>query len=62
MVVVNRNEDKVNPIRQVLKDVDIVFILLSEVITCAIATDIIFSSITSEFPFPLFLEDEFSLI
>lgn len=50
MVVVNRTEEKVNAIRQELKDVDIVFRPLSEMITCAAAADIIFTSTASESP------------
>ncbi|OIV94572.1 hypothetical protein TanjilG_25634 [Lupinus angustifolius] len=50
MVVVNRTEEKVNAIQQELKDVDIVFRPLSEMITCAAAADIVFTSTASKSP------------
>lgn len=52
VVVVNRTEEKVNAIRQEmkLKDVDIVYRPLSEMLACAADSDIIFTSTASESP------------
>lgn len=50
MVVVNRTEEKVNAIRQELKDVDIVYRPLSEMLECAAVANVIFTSTASESP------------
>lgn len=50
MVVVNRTEQKVNAIREELKDVDIVFRPLSDMMECAAEADVIFTSTASESP------------
>ena len=48
MVVVNRTEEKVNAIRKELKDVDIVYRPLSEMMDCAAEADVIFTGTASE--------------
>lgn len=48
MVVVNRSEEKVNAIRKELKDVDIVYRPLSEMMECAAEADVIFTGTASE--------------
>ncbi|KAK7368880.1 hypothetical protein VNO80_10913 [Phaseolus coccineus] len=50
MVVVNRSEEKVNAIQQELKDVEIVFRPISEMMACAAEADVIFTSTASELP------------
>ncbi|KAK7400407.1 hypothetical protein VNO78_11613 [Psophocarpus tetragonolobus] len=50
MVVVNRTADKVNAIQQELKDVEIVFRPISEMLACATEADVIFTSTASESP------------
>ncbi|KAK7363031.1 hypothetical protein VNO77_05160 [Canavalia gladiata] len=50
MVVVNRTEKKINAIRSELKDVDIVFRPLSEMLACAAEADVIFTGTASESP------------
>ncbi|KAI4296480.1 hypothetical protein L6164_036435 [Bauhinia variegata] len=50
MVVVNRTEEKVNAISQELKDIDIVYKPLSEMMACAAEADVIFTSTASESP------------
>jgi glutamyl-tRNA reductase len=48
MVVVNRSEEKVNAIRKELKDVDIVYRPLSDMMECAAEADVIFTGTASE--------------
>uniref|UniRef100_A0A5B7BC40 Glutamyl-tRNA reductase n=1 Tax=Davidia involucrata TaxID=16924 RepID=A0A5B7BC40_DAVIN len=55
VVVVNRTEDRVAAIRKELKDVEIVYKPLSEMLACAAEADVIFTSTASETP--LFLKD-----
>ncbi|KAK7282928.1 hypothetical protein RIF29_12052 [Crotalaria pallida] len=55
MVVVNRTEERVAAIREELKDVEIIYKPLSEMLTCAGEADVIFTSTASENP--LFLKD-----
>ncbi|XP_057421708.1 glutamyl-tRNA reductase 2-like [Lotus japonicus] len=50
MVIVNRTEEKVNAIRREMKDADIVFRPLSEMLDCAAEADVIFTSTASESP------------
>lgn len=50
MVVVNRTEERVNAIREELKDVDLVFRPLSEMLDCAAEADLIFTCTASESP------------
>ncbi|KAJ6777363.1 GLUTAMYL-TRNA REDUCTASE 1 CHLOROPLASTIC [Salix koriyanagi] len=55
MVVVNRTEEKVAVIREELKDIQIVYKPLSEMMGCAAEADVIFTSTASETP--LFLKE-----
>ncbi|KAE9587077.1 hypothetical protein Lal_00004597 [Lupinus albus] len=55
MVVANRTEERVSAIREELKDVEIIYKPLSEMLTCAGEADVIFTSTASENP--LFLKD-----
>ncbi|KAK7410426.1 hypothetical protein VNO78_01200 [Psophocarpus tetragonolobus] len=55
MVVVNRTEERVAAIREELKDIEIIYKPLSEMLTCATEADIVFTSTASENP--LFLKD-----
>ncbi|XP_020226465.1 glutamyl-tRNA reductase 1, chloroplastic [Cajanus cajan] len=55
MVVVNRTEERVAAIREELKDVEIIYKPLSEMLTCASEADVVFTSTASENP--LFLKD-----
>jgi glutamyl-tRNA reductase len=48
MVVVNRSEEKVNAIKKELKDVDIVYRRLSDMMECAAEADVIFTGTASE--------------
>lgn len=48
MVVVNRTEERVSAIRNELKDVEIIYKPLSEMLTCAFEADVIFTSTASE--------------
>lgn len=50
MVVVNRTEERVNAVREELKDVDLVFRPLSEMLECAAEADLIFTCTASELP------------
>ncbi|CAI8618014.1 unnamed protein product [Vicia faba] len=50
MVVVNRSEERVNAIREELKDVDLVYRPLSEMLECATEADLIFTCTASESP------------
>lgn len=55
MVVVNRTEERVAAIREEIKDVEIIYKPLSEMLSCAGQADVIFTSTASESP--LFLKD-----
>ncbi|XP_020209121.1 glutamyl-tRNA reductase 1, chloroplastic [Cajanus cajan] len=55
MVVVNRTEERVASIREELKDVEITYKPLSEMLTCVGESDVVFTSTASEDP--LFLKD-----
>ncbi|KAK4276933.1 hypothetical protein QN277_015021 [Acacia crassicarpa] len=55
MVVVNRTEERVIAIREEIKDVEIIYKPLSEILSCAGQADVIFTSTASESP--LFLKD-----
>ncbi|PSS19686.1 Glutamyl-tRNA reductase [Actinidia chinensis var. chinensis] len=55
MVVVNRSEERVAAIREELKDVEIIYKPLSEMLTCAAEADVVFTSTASENP--LFLKE-----
>lgn len=56
MVVVNRTEDRVSAIRDEIKDVNIIYKPLSEMLNCTSEADVIFTSTASETP--LFLKDD----
>ncbi|CAJ1973962.1 unnamed protein product [Sphenostylis stenocarpa] len=55
IVVVNRTEERVAAIREELKDIEIIYKPLSEMLTCVGETDVVFTSTASETP--LFLKD-----
>ncbi|KAJ6716420.1 GLUTAMYL-TRNA REDUCTASE [Salix koriyanagi] len=55
MVVVNRTEEKVAVIREELKDIQIIYKPLSEMMACAAEADVIFTSTASDSP--LFLKE-----
>ncbi|KAF1869131.1 hypothetical protein Lal_00048412 [Lupinus albus] len=55
MVVVNRTEQRVAAIREELKDVEIIYKPLSEMLNCVGEADVVFTSTASETP--LFLRD-----
>ncbi|KAH1253149.1 Glutamyl-tRNA reductase 1, chloroplastic [Glycine max] len=55
MVVVNRTEERVAAIREELKDIEIIYKPLSEMLTCAGEADLVFTSTASENP--LFLKE-----
>ncbi|XP_011002878.1 PREDICTED: glutamyl-tRNA reductase 1, chloroplastic-like [Populus euphratica] len=55
MVVVNRTEEKVALIREELKDIQIIYKPLSEMMACAAEADVIFTSTASDTP--LFLKE-----
>lgn len=55
MVVVNRTEERVAAIRDEIKDVEIIYKSLSEMLTCAADADVVFTSTASETP--LFLKE-----
>lgn len=50
MVVVNRTEERLVSIREELKDVEIIYKPLSEMIACAAEADVIFTSTASDTP------------
>lgn len=50
MVVVNRTEERVAAIREELKDIEIIYEPLSEMMRCASEADVIFTSTASETP------------
>ncbi|XP_047161908.1 glutamyl-tRNA reductase 1, chloroplastic isoform X1 [Vigna umbellata] len=54
MVVVNRTEERVAAIREELKDIEIIYKPLSEMLACAGEADVVFTSTASETP--LFLK------
>ncbi|MQL90080.1 hypothetical protein Taro_022660 [Colocasia esculenta] len=56
VVVVNRSEEKVAAIRKELKDIEIVYKSLSEMLSCAAEADVIFTSAASETP--LFMKED----
>lgn len=56
MVIVNRTEESVDAIREELKDTEIVYKPLSEMVACASEADIIFTCTASESP--LFLKED----
>ncbi|EEF52182.1 Glutamyl-tRNA reductase 1, chloroplast precursor, putative [Ricinus communis] len=55
MVVVNRSEERVAAIREEIKDVEIIYKPLDEMLTCAAEADVVFTSTASETP--LFLKE-----
>ncbi|XP_057773254.1 glutamyl-tRNA reductase 1, chloroplastic-like [Salvia miltiorrhiza] len=55
MVVVNRSEDRVSAIREEIKDVEIIYKPLTEMLTCTAEADAVFTSTASETP--LFLKE-----
>ncbi|KAJ8551094.1 hypothetical protein K7X08_000464 [Anisodus acutangulus] len=55
MVVVNRSEDRVSAIREEMKDVEIIYKPLNEMLNCAAEADVIFTSTASETP--LFMKE-----
>uniref|UniRef100_A0A5B6ZUK4 Glutamyl-tRNA reductase n=1 Tax=Davidia involucrata TaxID=16924 RepID=A0A5B6ZUK4_DAVIN len=55
MVVVNRTEERVAAIREELKDVEIIYKPLTEMLNCAAEADVVFTSTASETP--LFLKE-----
>ncbi|KAL0322928.1 UNVERIFIED_CONTAM: Glutamyl-tRNA reductase 1, chloroplastic [Sesamum angustifolium] len=55
MVVVNRSEDRVAAIREEIKDVEIIYKPLTEMLNCAAEADVVFTSTASETP--LFLKE-----
>ncbi|XP_058081070.1 glutamyl-tRNA reductase 1, chloroplastic-like [Magnolia sinica] len=55
MVVVNRSEERVAAIREELKDVEIIYKPMSEMLSCAAEADVIFTTTASESP--LFLKE-----
>ncbi|CAK9136939.1 unnamed protein product [Ilex paraguariensis] len=55
MVVVNRTEDRVAALREELKDVEIVYQPLTELLACTAEADVVFTSTASETP--LFLKE-----
>ncbi|KAJ8772373.1 hypothetical protein K2173_027550 [Erythroxylum novogranatense] len=55
MVVVNRSEEKVAAISEEMKDVEIIYKPLTEMLTCASEADVVFTSTASETP--LFLRE-----
>lgn len=56
MVVVNRSEERVTAIREELKDIEIIYKPLEEMLTCAAEADVVFTSTASETP--LFLKEQ----
>lgn len=58
MVVVNRSEERVNAIREDIKDAEITYKPLSEMLNCAAEADVVFTSTASESP--LFLKEHVS--
>ncbi|KAG8377414.1 hypothetical protein BUALT_Bualt08G0030500 [Buddleja alternifolia] len=56
MLVVNRSEDRVNAIREEMKDAEIIYKPLSEMLNSAREADVVFTSTSSETP--LFLKEQ----
>jgi glutamyl-tRNA reductase len=56
MVVVNRTEERVAAIREELKDIEIIYKPLSEMLSCTCEADVVFTSTASENP--LFMKDD----
>ncbi|XP_058785290.1 glutamyl-tRNA reductase 1, chloroplastic-like [Vicia villosa] len=56
VVVVNRTEERVAAIREDLKDIEIIYKPLSEMLSCAGEADVVFTSTASETP--LFVKDD----
>ncbi|KHN39982.1 Glutamyl-tRNA reductase 1, chloroplastic [Glycine soja] len=56
MVVVNRSQERVTAIHEEIKDVEIIYKPLSEMLTCIGEADVVFTSTASENP--LFLKDD----
>lgn len=56
MVVVNRTEERVAAIREELKDIEIIYKPLSEMLSCVSEADVVFTSTASENP--LFMKDD----
>jgi len=56
MVVVNRTEERVAAIREELKDIEIIYKPLSEMLSCVCEADVVFTSTASETP--LFMKDD----
>ncbi|CAJ2643147.1 unnamed protein product [Trifolium pratense] len=56
MVVVNRTEERVAAIREELKDIEIIYKPLSEMLSCTCKADVVFTSTASENP--LFMKDD----
>lgn len=56
VVVVNRTEERVAAIREELKDIEIIYKPLSEMLSCASEADVVFTSTASETP--LFMKDD----
>lgn len=50
MVVVNRSEERVAAIREEIKDVEIIYKPLTELLSCAAEADVVFTSTASESP------------
>ncbi|XP_058069540.1 glutamyl-tRNA reductase 1, chloroplastic-like [Magnolia sinica] len=55
MVVVNRSEERVAAIREELKDIEIIYKPITEMLSCAAEADVVFTSTASETP--LFLKE-----
>lgn len=55
MVIVNRGEERVAAIREEMKDVEIIYRPLTEMLACAAEADVVFTSTASETP--LFLKE-----
>uniref|UniRef100_A0A1D1Y724 Glutamyl-tRNA reductase n=1 Tax=Anthurium amnicola TaxID=1678845 RepID=A0A1D1Y724_9ARAE len=55
VVVVNRSEDRVAAIREELKDIEIIYQPLTEMLSCAAEADVLFTSTASETP--LFMKE-----
>ena len=55
MVVANRSEDRVSAIREEMKDIEIIYKPLGEMMECAALADVVFTSTASETP--LFLKE-----
>ncbi|MQL95745.1 hypothetical protein Taro_028410 [Colocasia esculenta] len=56
VVVVNRSEERVAAMREEMKDIEIIYMPLSEMLSCAAEADVIFTSTSSETP--LFVKEQ----